>query len=993
MSDASTPSSDTSPSLLKRILLWGGGVVGGLAVLLLAAALVLPRLFTSEQLKGYVVPPLENATGRTVDIEDIGLRVLPFPAVRVTGFRLANDDRFGTEPAVSAQALNVDVALWPLFAATIRPKAIALVDPVVRYEVAEDGTTNFDTLGGPADTTETDDSSPLAAIPVSHFRATGAQIHYTDRSTGQFLKVDFGAQLRAGPDGNVIASEGRVDAQAIRAVLPSVGPDTLALQDAGLDYEVRATPNEGHIDLGSVAINTAPLSFTVSGTVSELHTEPTVDLTVETEETDLSEIASFAPAASIEGIDPQGRIRLTTSIVGPLPDSTGNLDRLSVDGTGELLGVGANYEGAALVREVDADLVLSLDSVAVRSIDGMLLDAPVSGQVAVHNPVANQPELALRLETGALDLATLAAVGSEDIVERYNPQGTLRLDATTTGSLPEDADNLDQLEFGGMGELAGVGIDYGGEALLRELGTSLSFSNASVTLEEIDGTLLDRAIQGNVTIRDPMGTPRIDGRLDGSADLARLASLAEAESDVEGDADYDIQFAGPVDQPDAIRPTGHVRLSELLVPSESLREPLSISDVAVELTGPGLSVDEFAMRSGDQTMRLRASVQNLFPLSDGLDEADPSMLAEITLTADQLDLVELVPEVDASEVTYSQLFAAHLAGTNVQGKNPEAVAKERYGDVDVPAYNVNGRVEVGTLLNEPQRYDDLSFDVQMQDRRLEIRNVTAQTYGGDLAGSLTLDQSDTSSAQRRDDPNRMLLASTVRGGAPQSDASSTLSYDFQLEDARAADILDDWTTLGRLVTGTLDLSIDGDSPLSGLLPRSNALTASGRSLVVDGGLSMDTGLATSLTNVVGFQLPSLSNLKQLGGPFRIQDGAFQVDTWTVRGQGIQGTLGGALGLNGSLALTMEADLPLSTLRGGSMMDGDGGLGGLLGKLTEEGEEGERTVPVRLRIGGTMSDPQVNLLNRDAVRSSVREIAKDAGMLNRLQNLFNSGGGR
>ncbi|PSQ73925.1 MAG: hypothetical protein BRD34_01360, partial [Bacteroidetes bacterium QH_6_64_77] len=127
------------------MLKWGGSLLVGLAVLVLVAALVLPRLFTSEQLKGYVIPPLEEATGRQVEIDAIGLRVLPAPAIRVSGVRLANAEGYGPAPAVRARELNVDVALWPLFVAKIRPTAVGLVDPTIRYEVAEDGTTNFDT--------------------------------------------------------------------------------------------------------------------------------------------------------------------------------------------------------------------------------------------------------------------------------------------------------------------------------------------------------------------------------------------------------------------------------------------------------------------------------------------------------------------------------------------------------------------------------------------------------------------------------------------------------------------------------------------------------------------------------------------------------------------------------------------------------------------------------------------------------------------------------
>lgn len=987
-----TDSDSTSASTGTRVLRWGGGVLGTLVVLVLIAALVLPRLFTSEQLKGYVIPPLEEATQRTVEIDDIGLRVLPFPAVRVTGFRLANDERFGSEPAVSARALNVDVALWPLFVANIRPKAIALEDPIVRYEIAEDGTTNFDTLGGEEDTTAAEEGSPLAGIPVSNFRATGAQVDYADHSTGTMLQLGFDTQLSALPEDNAIVSEGSVDLRSVRAVLPDVNEDTLAVQDATLDYDVRAALGKGRVDVRSLALDTAPLSLTASGVLTDLNTQPAVDLAVETGDTDLARIAAFAPAAAVEGVNPSGTLQLDATLQGPLPDSTHGLDDLQLDGTGQLQALGVDYEGEALLRDTDARLALSLDSIAVRSVEGSLLDASLAGGAAVRG-LQEEPQLDLRLNTGPLDLARLAAFAPEDAVAGYNPQGTIRLDATATGPLPDGAEGLERLDFAGTGQLAGVGADYDGAALLRDLGASLSFSNASATLEALDGSLLGRPVEGEVTIRDPMGQPRVEGRLAGTADLDRLAALAGNESGVQGEADYDVQFSGPLDDPNAIRPNGQVRLADVQVPSESLREPLRIPDATVELTGGGLSMDRFTMQSGDQTMAMEATVQDLFPVAEGLAETNPAMAVDFTLTADRLDLVALQPESeDPDEATYSELVAAHLSGSQVQGQDPEALARERYGDFELPAYTADGRIEVGTLLNEPQRYDDLTLDLRLESRRLAVRNLTAETYGGQLTGSLTLDQSASESARGPGASAAPLLASASSAASPSA-PSSDLTYDFTLEDAEAADLMDDWTTLGRLVSGTLDFSIDGNSALAGgLLPQADALTATGRSLVLNGGLSTNTGIAKTLTNVVGLELPSLSNLERLGGPFSIRDGAFQVDGWDVRGRGLKGTIGGAFQLNGGLDLSLEADLPLSALRGGRLLGNDEDLSGLLGKLTGRDNAEQDTVPVQLRIGGSMRDPKVDLLNRDAVRSSIRGIARDAGLLDRLRDMFNPGGG-
>ena len=996
MSDSTDSARSSASSTGWRVLKWGGGVAAGLAVLVLGAALVLPRLFTSEQLKGYVVPPLEEATGRQVEIDAIRLRVLWTPAVSVSGFRLADREGYGPEPAVEAGALNVEVALWPLFRGAIEPTAVELVDPVVRYRVDAEGASNFDDLLAEDDTTA--DEGGMEAAPVSNFRTTGARIHYVDQRTGEAVDLAFDARLSALPDGRAVTSTGTVDIRSLRALLPDVRADTMTLTDAQIDYDVRAALETGRVEVSEFLLQTAPLTMNTTGTITRLNVRPTLDLSVETREADLAQLSAFVPAAAVEGLNPTGSVAFTTAITGPLPDSTGALDSLSIDGTGRLAGVGADYEGEALLRDLEADLALSLDEVALTDVQGQLLGASMNGAVRLKNAM-DDPTLDLQLETGDLDLATLAALAPPEQVAGYNPQGTLRLNTTVAGPLPEGTETLDRLTIDGIGELASFGADYEGTALLRDLSADLSFSTTSATARSINGQLLGRAVEGEVTVRDLMEAPRVEGRLAGTADLAELTAVTasdegEGSMALEGTAEYDVRFAGPIEDPDAIRPTGQVRLADVRYPYESFRHPIQVPDATVELTGTGLAMDRFTLQSGPQDLTLEATVRNLFPLSKGLAETDPALAADFALTSDRLDLVELYPEADTGEAGYSQLFAAHLSGSKVNGKSPESVAEETYGGTEVPAYAVEGRVEIGTLLNEPQRYDDLSMDVQMDDRRLEVRNLSASTYGGDLTGTLTLDQRGASAAGPRD--GTVWLASAAAGRVPtRPAAASDLTYDFELQGAEAGAVLDDWTSLGRLVTGTLTFDADGNTALTdGLLPETAAFTAVGQSLVSDGGLSLNTGPASALVNALGLPGTSLRQFERLGGPFTIEEGRFRVNAWEFGGTRFDGTMEGALGLGGSVDLEMTMDLPLSMLQNStiaSRIGGDGGgLGDLLTKLMG-GDADDDTVPVSLRFGGTMGNPSVQVLNRDAIGERIRSIAKEQG-LNRLRDIFGGGGG-
>jgi len=452
-----------------------------------------------------------------------------------------------------------------------------------------------------------------------------------------------------------------------------------------------------------------------------------------------------------------------------------------------------------------------------------------------------------------------------------------------------------------------------------------------------------------------------------------------------------VRFAGPVNSPDAIRPNGTIRLAKVRYPYESFRHPVEIPDATVTLTGTGLSMDRFVINTGEQSMALKTTVKNLFPVSKGLAETNPAMAVDFTLTSDRLDLVQLYPEEkgDGSEVYYSQLFAATLSGSKVNGKSPEAVAAEMYGGTELPAFAVDGDVKIATFLNDPQRIDDLAFDLTMRDRRLTMRNLAGQTYGGQLAGSVVFDQSTTATSAVSGHESVLMAAtgSAVAPSTPVGPPASNLNYDITLSNAKASAFLQDWTTLGKVVNGTLDLKMDGGTPLTeGFLPVANALTAEGTSLVANGGLSLDLGVTKALVNKLGLDAKSVTNFKQFGGPFKIKDGTLQMGTWKLNGTGTNARLSGALGLTGSVDLQMTMDLPLSTLQQSKIPGLAGGnLTSVVQKLAG-GTQGGETIPVKLGIGGTMSDPRVEVVDQDALKSSLQKMVKEQGV-ERVRNLF------
>ncbi|WP_022836807.1 AsmA family protein [Salisaeta longa] len=865
-------SASSPPSRTRRLLRWVGVPVAGLVIVLLASAWLIPQLVPSSTLRKAVEPPLEAAVGQPVQLGSIELQVLPWPAVRAEDVRIANPEGFGAAPMMHLQALRVEVALWPLFSGTIRPTSVVLVAPVVRYIVAESGRSNIDALTAASDTSAAASGGGGApSLVVEDFRIEDAELLYTDRATGQSARLAFGAQLQASTAGSAVASTGTVRIAALQAVLPETSSDTLALRQARIAYDVRAALDSARIGVRRLDIQTPPLTLSTKGSLRRINAGPVADLSFAVTQADLSQLAALLPPKMLQDVQPRGALTLDGSLVGPLD----SLDVLRLRAAGQLRDIGVDYQETAVLRGLTADVALSLDTMAVRSMRGQLLNEPLRGTLAAHH---------------------------------------LRTD-----------------------------------------------------------------------------TPRLRAALSGGANLAALASLSETSTDIAGNATYDLTFAGPATDPGSGRLTGTLALNQIRYPTTALRHPLEIPEGTVRFTGTGLQFSDLPLRSGDQSMTLSAEVRQLLPIEAAFAERNPALNTTFALRSERLDLVELLPEPKESDPpTYADLFTAQLAGAKINGRDPAAIAREQYGDVTLPEMTVNGSVALGVLLNEPQRFENLSMDIRAGNRRMAIRNLSGQTYGGQLAGGMTLDQTPaaTQAAARLTGTAPLVAAASSAGGAAAVSfapaPATALSYDIQLKDAQAGAFLKEWTRLGSIVTGTLDLNMTGGSGLgSGLLPNPNALRADGRSIVVSGGLDRNFGVVGALTEALGFQVPSFTDFKRLGGSFTIRNGALQIDDWALQNNRIQSSVSGAMGLGGQLDLRFTMQVPTSMIEGSKLAGlGGSGLSGLLGRLSGK----DKTVEVTVRMGGTVSNPQP-AVDTDAFKQALQDLARDAGGL--IRGLFNN----
>src|SRR5215831_14437412 len=118
-----------------------------LVVLVLAAALIVPRFIDINHYHGQIQAELEQALNRQVSTGHMSLNLFP-PSVSIQNAVIAEAPGFGGgQPFANIERLSFGVELWPLLRREVKVKSLQLERPRIEVIRNRQGRWNFATLG------------------------------------------------------------------------------------------------------------------------------------------------------------------------------------------------------------------------------------------------------------------------------------------------------------------------------------------------------------------------------------------------------------------------------------------------------------------------------------------------------------------------------------------------------------------------------------------------------------------------------------------------------------------------------------------------------------------------------------------------------------------------------------------------------------------------------------------------------------------------------
>nr|WP_282184040.1 AsmA family protein [Azospirillum sp. OGB3] len=210
--------------------------------LLVAAVLVVPSVVDWNAYKAQIAERVSAATGREVELRgDIGLSLLPAPALTVRDARLANAPGGSEQDMARLKELDVRVALGPLLSGHIQVQSIRLIDPTFLFETLPDGRFNWDLSGAgrPAGAGRGGSGDGLAsAVSFDQVTVQNGTIQYRDARTGRSEVIDqIDARIVAGSFTGPFQGQGSFRARGV----PLRGEMFVSRLIDGAAVQVRAT--------------------------------------------------------------------------------------------------------------------------------------------------------------------------------------------------------------------------------------------------------------------------------------------------------------------------------------------------------------------------------------------------------------------------------------------------------------------------------------------------------------------------------------------------------------------------------------------------------------------------------------------------------------------------------------------------------------------------------------------------------------------------------
>jgi uncharacterized protein involved in outer membrane biogenesis len=925
--------------LVKRIFL----VVGGIVVLLIAAAIILPVVFKDE-IKAAIDREIAKSVNADVlfDVSRFNLtlfRNFPNMTIEIGELGVFNRAPFEGVPLFVMQRLEIELNLKQLLIdKQLRIKGIRLIEPQITINVLKDGRANYDITYPSAGPDTAAAAGPAQfQFAIDHWAIVDGDVVYDDQTLPYFLKLKG------------LSHQGRGDfSQALFDLRTRTTIDTVTTRFAGMELlankrvamdaviEISEGFSRYTFKENEIAVNDFKLAFDGWFKMNENHFD--MDIRYASPETSFKSLLSLVPGMYTQNfgaIKTAGTLAFSGFAKGIYAGNQLPAFQLALQVNDAMF----QYPGLPqAVRNIQMDLLVDNPAGIVEQtiihLKNMHLDFgsnPVDARLRIDNLKDYRMDAGLQARLNLGELTSLLPLEGMEL------KGLFAVNATARGVYDSVTQTIPAMD---------VAVQLtDGFAKTKDFPLPLEQVAMQATVKNTSGKIAETVVEvkdfGMVLDGEPFSAAVVlqnladytwDVRAKGGIDLGKMTKIFPLENmTLTGHVQADLQTKGRMSDVTAARydrlPTrGTASVSDFAFAMKDLPYGITVSQARAAFDPAKIELQTAAGTIGKSDFAVSGSVRNYIGYIFGANEV---ISGNLDYRANLLDLNEFMtsgeePATDADTASLSVIPIPR----NVDFTLRAAVKTTRMMDYTI---------------------SDAAGNIILRDGVANLSGLRFNLLGGTFL---------------------------VNGSYSANDIQKP-RYDFDLkidalsiqQAASSFSVVKTYAPIAGLVNGNFGT----DFKISGLLQQNmmpDLATVSGAGLIKIAQAALtQSKIISGVTALTKLSDSDQVTLRDVVMSAAIENGKFSVKPFDVRLGNYTTTVSGSTALNGTIDYVLRMNVPAGAL---------GALGaqyqGLLAGLTGHSNSNQM-IPVSIGIGGTYANPQTRLLMTEQ-RQQVQQ-AKEA----------------
>ena len=653
-------------------------IAGGILAFLIVIIIGLNIYFTDARLQRTVMPYVNDAMGRDVQVESMSLTLFstfPQPGLSISKMTIPGENKQDT--LLSLDELVVGVQLFSLIGDEISINEIILDNPRFTYKVYPDSTTNIDFLtktGAQEDTT-----AEAYAINIPYFEVINGQFGYIDETSDTEIKLadlNSTVSLRYA---DLIESTVDMELGGFYATIEN----TSYAKGLPLSLSQKSIINmeEETVNFSSGTFSIRGLALNLTGTISDWSTVPAVDLSFSSSSDNFGELLRLVPMEYeeyVQGLDTRGSLAVEGNIKGKLESGQIPAFNASIQVKDGYL---KNPDLPQAIENIQLNGRASNELINIEKFNAQAGSNTISGSGSLEDPLKDNGTFSFNFD-GNLDLATIGNFYDISQFDLENISGKMVLTAEGNGNRAKP----EATNFNADLNLSGGTLKYSGVSkAIEDINIDARGSDEQFTINSMSLAAAPNTFSMKGSIQKPLDDANRSINLDTNlkfnlATLKEFYPISEDTLEMNGVLTARATLQGKASQIEQSVQSGSITLKNGFLYYQRMGEqPLRNITFESVLEGPRLTVVEAGFQSGENNLKAQGVINNYLSESRTID-----------LKMEGFAMLNQITKYYDLQPTITQLDGNARVNLRAQGRPNEPEQMAFNGTLDVNEMNMDG---------------------------------------------------------------------------------------------------------------------------------------------------------------------------------------------------------------------------------------------------------------------------------------------------------------